>query len=340
MQLVRLGIATARAGDTAGARAALRKALALDGGIETGWLWLAGVTDDPDEAIRYLDRVLQLNPKNDTARTGIEQLRARLPADRFFCPICLARAAERFTTCLSCRAVLDLARPDVALAAAPPDMVKVRDGAARLATVVREEPDYFAHYYLGMAHLNLGRLAEAVAQFRAAQLLRPNDAAFAQQLAGLEDALADAAPPTKRIDLHSQVPKRSTKPHDPRKSVLVVDDSPTVRRLVTLTMQKNGYRVVEAADAEDALEQIHAEGPPDVVLLDAIVPGLDGPTVCQQFRCNPTTAQVPIILLSSRDGPLDRTRGKTAGPNRYLPKPFAPAALLSMVRECCPAGAD
>jgi twitching motility two-component system response regulator PilG len=338
MQLVRNGIAAARAGDTAGARVALRQAVTLDPGIETGWLWLAGVTDDPAEAIGHLERVLQLNPKNETARTGIEQLRTRLPADRFFCPICLARAAERFTTCLSCRSVLDLARPDAALAAAPPDMVKVRDGAVRLATVVREQPDFFAHYYLGMAHLNLGRLAEAVAQFRAAQRLRPNDVPFAQQLAALEDALADAAPPTKRIDLHSQAPKPQGRPRDPRKSVLVVDDSPIVRRLVTLTMQKKGYRVVEAADGEEALEQVRYEGPPDVVLLDATMPGMDGATLCRQLRQDPANAQMPVVFLSGRDGTMERARGKSTGPNRFLPKPFEPAALVNMVRECCPTG--
>lgn len=338
MQLLRDGIAAARAGDIGSARNALTQAVSIDRTLEKGWLWLAGVTSDPAQAIAHLEQVLKLNPGNATAKSLIEHLQSRLPVDRFFCPLCLARAAERFTTCANCRAVLDLARPDLALAANPPDLDKVREGAARLATIVREQPDYFAHYYLGMAHLNLGRLPEAVAQFRAAHRLRPNDATFAAQLAGLEDALADAAPPTQRIDLHSQVPKPAIKPHDPRPSIIVVDDSPTVRRLVALTMQKKGYRVIEAADGDEALEQIHADGPPDLVLLDAFALGPNGPTLCERFRCNPSTARVSIILMSGRDGQFDRTRGKTAGPNRYLPKPFAPAALVNMVRECCPAG--
>jgi twitching motility two-component system response regulator PilG len=208
---------------------------------------------------------------------------------------------------------------------------------ARLTTVVLEQPDFFAHYYLGMAHLNLGRLPEAVAQFRAAERLRPTDSVFSKQVAELEEALADAAPPTQRIAVLAPVAKASA---DPRKSILVVDDSPVVRRLVTLTMQKNGYRVVEVGDGDDALELIRTEGPPDVILLDTVGPGIDAPTLCQQLRYDPTTARLPIVLMSSRDGSADRTRGKNMGPNRYLPKPFEPAALVNTVRECCPAGVD
>jgi twitching motility two-component system response regulator PilG len=337
--LVRDGIAAARAGDNGRARTAFFEAVGHDPGLETAWLWLAGLTTDPAEAIGYLERVLQLNPTHPRVPTWLEHQKSRLAAQRWYCPICQAQATARFTTCTSCRAVLDLARPDAALTTEPPDIPKVRAGAERLAGVVREQPDYLAHYYFGMALLNLGQADEALAQFRAAQKFRPADSTFAAQVVGLEQALADAVPTSGRPETSPPAPRASAPKFTP-KSVMVVDDSPTIRKLVGLTMTKNGYRVVEAGDGEEALEQIRAEGVPDLVLVDVVMPGMDGLTLCKRIRQDPVTARVPVIILSAHDGFLDKVRGKMAGSDRYLTKPFEPAALVRVVREFCPQGAQ
>jgi len=338
-KLVQDGIAAARAGENARARILFFDAVGIDPDLESAWLWLAGLAPDPIEAIGYLERVLQLNPKHPRVPTWIEHQKSRLAAARWYCPICQAQATQRFTTCPSCRAVLDLARPDAALTTEPPDMVKVRAGADRLAGVIRAKPDYFNHYYLGMALLNLGQADEALAQFKAALQLRPGDDAFANQVKGLEIAMAAlVAPPPPRPEPPPPSPHSSAQPPAP-KSVMVVDDSPTIRKLVGLTMTKNGFKVVEAGDGEEALEQIRLEGVPDVVLVDVIMPGMDGLTLCKRIRQDPVTARVPVIILSAHDGFLDKVRGKMAGSDRYLTKPFEPAALVRAVREFCPQGA-
>jgi twitching motility two-component system response regulator PilG len=337
-KLVQDGIAAARSGDNARARSLFFDAVGLDPDLESAWLWLAGLAGDPNEAIGYLERVLQLNPKHPKVPTWIEHQKARLAAARWYCPICQAQAKERFTTCPSCRAVLDLARPDAALTTEPPDADRVRTGAARLATVIREKPDYFNHYYLGMALLNLGQADEALAQFKAALKLRPGDDAFANQVKGLEIAMAAIAAPPARPE-PPPVPRPAANQAPTPKSVMVVDDSPTIRKLVGLTMTKNGFKVVEAGDGEEALEQIRLEGVPDVVLVDVIMPGMDGLTLCKRIRQDPVTARVPVIILSAHDGFLDKVRGKMAGSDRYLTKPFEPAALVRAVREFCPQGA-
>ena len=145
--------------------------------------------------------------------------------------------------------------------------------------------------------------------------------------------MAEATPPPP------PTPAPVTRPILSTKSVMVVDDSPTIRKLVGLTMAKNGFRVVEAGDGEEALEQIRAEGAPDVVLVDVVMPGMDGLTLCKRIRQDPVTARVPVIILSGHDGYLDKVRGKMAGSDRYLTKPFEPAALLKAVREFCSPGA-
>jgi twitching motility two-component system response regulator PilG len=331
--IVRDGIAAARAGDSDRARTLFRDAINEDPDHEIALLWLAGLTTDPAEAIGYLERVLKRNPNHPRVPTWIEHQKARLNAPKWYCPICQAQAAERFTTCPSCRAALDLSRPDVALASEPPDTAKVRQGAERLAGIARERPEFFAHYYLGMALLNLGQAEEAMPQFRAALKFRPADSGFASQVAGLEEALAEVAQPAR------PAPPRPRPAGQKPRSVMVVDDSPTIRKLVGLTMSKNGYRVVEAGDGEEALEQIRAEGAPDVVVVDVVMPGMDGLTFCKRIRQDPATAQVPVIILSALDGVLDKVRGKMAGSDRYLTKPFEPAALVRAVREFCPQGA-
>src|SRR5262249_44519671 len=134
-KLVQDGIAAARAGDNARARTLFFDAVGIDPDLESAWLWLAGPSPDPVSAIRYVERVLQLNSKHPRVPTWIEHQKARLAAARWYCPICQAQATQRFTNCPSCRAVLDLARPDAALTTEPPDAEKVRAGADRLAGV-------------------------------------------------------------------------------------------------------------------------------------------------------------------------------------------------------------
>src|SRR5262245_25807817 len=119
--VVRDGIAAARAGDNERARTLFRDAIVHDPDHELALLWLAGLTTAPAEAIGYLERVLKRNPNHPRVPTWIEHQKARLAAPKWYCPICQAQAAERFTTCPSCRAALDLSRPDAALASEPPD---------------------------------------------------------------------------------------------------------------------------------------------------------------------------------------------------------------------------
>jgi twitching motility two-component system response regulator PilG len=233
-----------------------------------------------------------------------------------------------------CGAVLDLARADQALANPGADAGRIRDGAARLAADVRTHPTFVAHYYLGMALLNLGRPEEALPQFRAAQKFKPDDPNLVAHLVQLEAAVEDAAPPARKAPAK---PRPAPSPTDPGpRSVLVVDDSPTLRRILGLTLQKHGYHVVEALDGEDALD-LARRRTPDLVLLDTHMPGLDGFAVCKKLRQDPATARTPIVLLGGRDGFLDRMRGRMAGSDRQVAKPFQPDALVRVVREYCPA---
>ncbi len=114
--------------------------------------------------------------------------------------------------------------------------------------------------------------------------------------------------------------------------VMVVDDSRTIRSTAEVLLGKEGYTVITAEDGFDALAKI-AEDRPDVVFVDIMMPRLDGYQTCTLIKSNPKYREIPVILLSSRDGVFDRARGKLAGSEHYLGKPFSREELVEVVRR-------
>jgi twitching motility two-component system response regulator PilG len=114
--------------------------------------------------------------------------------------------------------------------------------------------------------------------------------------------------------------------------VLVVDDSPTVRKIVQLTLQRERIRVVTAGDGLSALAAV-ADEQPDLILLDIMLPRMDGYNICQVVRKNMAYRDLPIIMLSGKDGLFDKMRGKLAGSTEYITKPFDSAELVQTVRR-------
>ena len=112
-----------------------------------------------------------------------------------------------------------------------------------------------------------------------------------------------------------------------RATLLVVDDEPAVRRVLVMRLQLAGYRVVCAEDGEEALTLFHQEQP-DLVVLDVMLPKLDGFAVCRRLRAE---SCVPIIFLSALDAIAERVAGLDLGADDYLPKPFSPKELEARI---------
>jgi DNA-binding response OmpR family regulator len=113
-----------------------------------------------------------------------------------------------------------------------------------------------------------------------------------------------------------------------RPRVLVADDDPLIQRLVRTHLDRAGFRVLSAADGEEALDLAAAEQP-DLIVLDLMLPKLDGFEVCRRVR---EFSLVPVVMLTARGEQVDKLRGFEAGADDYLTKPFAPAELLARVR--------
>jgi two-component system phosphate regulon response regulator PhoB len=114
-------------------------------------------------------------------------------------------------------------------------------------------------------------------------------------------------------------------------SVLVVEDEENIRELVIYTLLKEGYHAVGAASGERALALAQVQ-PPDLVLLDLMLPGIDGLSVCRRLRASAATAGVPIIMLTAKGEETDIVTGLNAGASDYITKPFSRSVLLARVR--------
>ena len=117
-----------------------------------------------------------------------------------------------------------------------------------------------------------------------------------------------------------------------RIKVLVIDDSNTIRRSAEMFLRQAGYEVILAEDGFDALAKI-SDHDPQVIFVDIMMPRLDGYQTCALIKQNPALRATPVIMLSSKDGVFDRARGRLAGSDRYLTKPFTKEALLEAVQQ-------
>jgi DNA-binding response OmpR family regulator len=127
---------------------------------------------------------------------------------------------------------------------------------------------------------------------------------------------------------------------EPRRSViLVVDDEEQIRTVLRLILTRAGYEVREAEDGEIGLRRIQND-PPDLILLDVLMPGMDGFTVCRQVRAGSHTAHIPIFMLSAKTDPRSREEGIRAGASSYLTKPINFEQLLQNVAEALDVGAE
>ncbi|NUM43818.1 MAG: response regulator transcription factor [Anaerolineales bacterium] len=116
----------------------------------------------------------------------------------------------------------------------------------------------------------------------------------------------------------------------PPKSILVVDDETTIREVVRRYLERDGFKVREAADGYACLDAL-ATHIPDLIVLDLMLPGIDGLTITRQLRLNPKYKTIPIVMLTAKGETNDRIRGLDLGADDYIPKPFAPREVVSRV---------
>ena len=114
------------------------------------------------------------------------------------------------------------------------------------------------------------------------------------------------------------------------RTILVIDDDPVIQKLLSVNFEMEGYRVVTASDGIEGLAQVGIANP-DVILLDVMMPRMDGLAVARKLKSDPATKDIPIVLLSAKAQSTDIQGGLEAGAEDYVTKPFDPLELLDKV---------
>jgi two-component system alkaline phosphatase synthesis response regulator PhoP len=116
-----------------------------------------------------------------------------------------------------------------------------------------------------------------------------------------------------------------------KEKILIVEDEKDILKMVEYNLKKDGYRTVSARDGEDAIEMAHSEHP-DLILLDLMLPGIDGLEVCKQLKKESKTAGIPIIMVTAKTQESDKVVGLELGADDYVTKPFSVRELLARVK--------
>lgn len=117
-----------------------------------------------------------------------------------------------------------------------------------------------------------------------------------------------------------------------KQKIMVVEDEETLLKLESLFLISRGYQVCGMHNGNEALECIGTEMP-DLVLLDVMMPGVDGFEVCRQIKANPLTSHIPVVLLTARKGPEDLARGEAVKADHYITKPFRTLMVLETIQS-------
>ena len=117
-----------------------------------------------------------------------------------------------------------------------------------------------------------------------------------------------------------------------KKKILLVEDEKDMAYAVTLQLEAKGYEVIAASDGRDGLDKARAQKP-DLIILDLMLPKIDGYKVCRMLKFDDRYIKIPIILFTSRAQASDKKLGKEVGANAYITKPFEPRILMDKIRE-------
>ncbi len=233
------------------------------------------------------------------------------------CPFCTCDNDPQAFLCRDCHSVLSVTDIDSLLCEGRCDRKIVQQAVTGMeAEWNLREFDEAELTALALGHFNLNDRDKGLAYLQEASRLSPNNVILAGQVHAIAIRLADMR---RQEGIHEGMPKGKT--------ILVVDDSPTVRKLISSKLEKCGHNVVTAVDGVEAIEMLE-EVVPDLVLLDIAMPRMDGYSACKLIRANEAVKDVPVVMISGKDGFFDKVRGRMAGTTGYITKPFGPETLM------------
>lgn len=317
--LLRKANAAAIAGERHTASEMLSQILKQSPDSEEAWILKSYLADSFSDKVVCFERVLSINPENDAALSGLASLREMMTRNENvksqnykLAELMSEYSAEPQTTAAYSETSNNSYESAETVALQPEFVEEVHETQSPETEEMVElesdssfenAPTAYAAYSEQESYA-----PPSTVSFNAAELSAENHASNGQ----IEEVVSDDLPALKRV--------------------MVIDDSATVRKLIAQKLETSGYEVICAADGIEALETMK-EVVPDLILLDTVMPQMDGYQVCQSIRSNEATKEIPVVMISGKDGLFDKVRGQMSGSSGYIAKPFGPETLMKTVES-------
>jgi CheY-like chemotaxis protein len=322
-ELLSRGLRAVREGNRVKARFLIRQAVTADPSNAAAWRRLADLVDSPAERADCLRHARTLDPADEDTATPPRPMAAHR------CPICRTGWERDERVCPACRSLLALDDPAAFDGPTRCDAQAVTSHLSRLRQAAEADADPAKLSALGLAYLNAGQTSLGMQALTAAALRPETDPRTRERMYRLIERHASGKSTVR-------MKRREPAPVQPRPLVVVADDSPTMRAVVSAALDAAGYRTVCVCDGSEVDAAIQLEGVPAAVVLDVEMPCVGGFAACKQLRRRPDTRDVPVVFLTGNAGLVSKVRGKTAGGTEYLTKPFVPAALVAVIAKLAP----
>jgi len=299
------------------------------------WLWFSRLATDMKIVKKALSNASLLLPANPEVINDGRKVKASLlagcPAEGevWHCPFCWAPVALETRVCTYCKGQLFIYQGVLAKIGRANRQI-MKDAQVRYIKVVANSNGCRSHYNLALVYLNMGRFDTALSVMQQAVECDPDNLFFAGQLHDFRELMNDGASGDESVGLEGYDGAGVVMVDKQR--VLVVEDSNTTRKAVCLMLKKAGYDVLEASDGMSALS-ICKEQVPDLILLDLIMPIMDGYQVLDAVKKDSALRKVPVIMLTARSSLLDKVKGRLSASEEYLTKPFKSPELLAKVKK-------
>lgn len=305
-----------------------------------GWIWFARIQGNVEIIRKALNMAASIDATDQLLQEEQRKFALALPALRSGtakkCYFCWTPLEKNAALCLNCKGQLTISAESLQHLGEM-DAEVAGQAQERYLRIIKKFPrSLTAVYCLALIHMNRSNLKEALVYLDKATKMAPERALFSSQLTMLLDHLARSSQGKgddgKTAEIEATVEAEETAAHADQKVILVVEDSATTRKVIAITLTRNGFRVIEAGDGLEALSKISEERP-DLIMLDVILPKMDGYKILSIIKGNEEFKDIPVIMLTSKDGFINKMKGKMAGSSAYLTKPFDPEKMIQEIEK-------
>ncbi len=299
------------------------------------WFWYSRIVGKTETILKTLNEAQRWGNNDQEILVENKRNRSLLvsttppPPTVKHCPFCWTVLRDQPSRCSYCKSLLKIGEGAVEK---PTKLDQLDTALTRFQRVHKLDPNNAqVAYCIALGYFNLNRIEQAIGFLRIAARNAPGVGVYGQNIALLETlvqqkSLAQAPPESKK----PVVPVTGPKPD--QKSILVIEDSQTSRKVISMVLTREGYHVVEACNGLDGV-RMGRETQPSLILLDVMLPDMTGYDVLPRLKEMPHLKDVPAIMLTGKTSSTDRVLGMRAGSDEYLTKPFNPQKLVGIIKK-------